>query len=152
MKWGRTVTDPFSNQIHASCVLIDGQGVLITGPSGSGKSDLALRLIDSGGVLVADDRCNLDKNDDRVLVRCPEAIRGRMEVRGIGIVEMPVADEAEIKLVVDLVGRSEVERMPETGARSVDLLGIPVPRLITHAFDASATAKVRLAIRLASGE
>ena len=101
-------------QVHATCVDIDGTGVLIRGPSGSGKSDLALRLIDAGARLVADDRTVLTLDGDRVMVTSPPEIDGLFEVRGQGVIRLPCIEGAVLGLVVDLVGPEEVERLPES--------------------------------------
>jgi len=136
--------------VHATAIAIDGAGVLLRGPSASGKSDLALRLIDRGARLVADDRTVLTLRDGCVEASAPPEIEGRMEVRGIGIVPVPSCGVATLRLVVDLVRAAEVERMPrETGAA---LLGVHVPMMRLDPFEASAAAKVRLAIRLTPDE
>jgi len=136
--------------VHATAIAIDGAGVLLRGPSASGKSDLALRLIDRGARLVADDRTVLTLRDGCVEASAPPEIEGRMEVRGIGIVRVPRCGVATLRLVVDLVPAAEVERMPrETSAA---LLGVHVPMMRLDPFEASAAAKVRLAIRLTPDE
>lgn len=135
-------------QIHASCVELGGTGVLLLGDSGSGKSDLALRLIDAGGRLVADDRTDLNRNGDRLVASPPAAIAGRIEIRGVGIVPLTHVSEAPVALAVDLVAPDRVERLP--AARSRAWLGVEVPLLAIAAFEASAAAKVRLAAREAA--
>ncbi len=101
-----------SVNIHATCVRFGGAGVLLIGRSGAGKSDLALRLIGRGAILVADDRCDMSVERDRLVARAPRTIAGLLEVRGVGIVTLPHAPRAAIALVVDLSGR--VERLPES--------------------------------------
>ncbi|ALJ38726.1 aldolase [Azospirillum sp. Sp 7] len=118
-------------------------GVLLRGPSGSGKSDLALRMIDAGALLVADDRVELRVDRGRLMARAPAALAGLLEVRGVGIMPMPTVTEVEIRLVVDLVPRDAVERLPEEEA--AELLDRPVPRLALCPFDASTPAKLKLA-------
>jgi len=135
-------------QVHGSCVAIDGSGVLLRGPSGRGKSDLALRLIDGGARLVADDRVDLRVSGGMLTASSPVPIAGRLEVRGIGILEVPSAASAPLYLVVDLVEREEVERLPEP--RTTSFLGIDVPLIRLVALDASAAAKARLAARMAA--
>jgi len=131
--------------VHGTTVEISGQGVLIRGVPGSGKSDLALRLIDGGGYLVADDQTWLAVDAGRVVARPPETIAGLLEVRGLGLVRLPYRASASLSLVVDLVGDGTViERLPEPS--HVDLMGIAVPRIDLAPFEASATAKVRLAV------
>jgi len=134
-------------QLHGSCVAIDGRGVLLRGPSGRGKSDLALRLIDAGARLVADDRVDLRAAGGLLNASAPEPIAGRLEVRGVGIVEVPCVAAAPLGLVVDLVEREDLERLPEP--RTASFLGISVPLMRLVALEASAAAKVRLALRTA---
>jgi HPr kinase/phosphorylase len=138
--------------IHGTAISVDGVGVLIRGPSGSGKSDLALRMIDCGAYLVADDRIILEPIDGALEARGPVTLQGKIEVRGLGVVSLPetkVAPVVKIELVVDLSeSRDEIERMPE--ALPVELDGVELPRLRLWPFEASAVAKVRLAIRLKS--
>ena len=134
--------------VHASCVSIDGAGVLLRGPPGSGKSDLALRLIDGGGRLVSDDQVKLTKRGGRVLAEAPAEIAGRMEVRGVGIVKLddgcfepsPVA----LALVCDLVRPDSVDCLPD--AAHCDFLGISISLIALAPFEASAVAKLRLVV------
>lgn len=136
---------PAMLRLHATCIAIDGRGVLLRGASGAGKSDLALRLIDQGADLVADDQVDLFDVDGVLRAAAPAAIAGRMEVRGIGVVPMPCLPNAEIVLLVDLVPPDAVERMPEP---SVCRLGrFDVPALALAPFEASTAAKIRLAVR-----
>lgn len=131
--------------IHGTCVAVDGAGVLLCGPSGSGKSDLALRLIDAGAFLVADDLIKLIREGTGLVVHTPGRLAGRMEVRGLGIVAVPHIRRAPLVLIVDLVAPEAVERLPEASTRSH--LGLKVPLLRLNAFEPSAPAKVRLAAR-----
>lgn len=134
-----------ASQIHATAVAIGGVAVLLRGPSGSGKSDLALRLIQAGAVLVADDRCDLSVARGRLFVSAPPAIRGLLEVRGLGILAMRHRAKAPVSLVVDLVKRGAVERLPP--ARRCRLATVTLPLLRLAPFEASAPAKVVLAVR-----
>jgi HPr kinase/phosphorylase len=140
-----SVTQATSFQIHANCVVLDGAGVLLRGASGAGKSDLALRLIERGAVLVADDRVDLVSRGVALIASAPAALRGRMELRGVGIVDMPSMPEAPVVLLVDLVDADAVERLPAPEA--VVLLGHAVPRLALPAFEASTPAKIAVALR-----
>jgi serine kinase of HPr protein (carbohydrate metabolism regulator) len=135
--------------IHACCVSCDGTGVLLRGPSGAGKSDLALRLIDLGADLVADDQVELRCHDDRLLAGPPPSLAGLLEVRGLGILRFPYRAEVELGLVVDLVDDDDVERLPEPAATV--LLGRSLPCHRLSARPASAPNKVRLAVRQISG-
>src|SRR5438477_11549915 len=112
---------------HGTCVEINGMAVLLRGPSGAGKSDLALRLIDGGARLVADDQVELRRAGERVLVTAPAAIAGLIEVRGVGIIRLQPVTEATLALLVDLVPLPEVDRFPAT--RCEDVLGLAVPSI-----------------------
>jgi HPr kinase/phosphorylase len=104
-------------------VALGGQGVLIMGASGSGKSALALALMAHGAALVADDRTILTRTESQVLARCPEAIKGVIEARGIGLLRADTVETAPICLIVDL-DRAEDQRLPPK--RQCDLLGLPI--------------------------
>ena len=134
--------------VHATAVAIGGRAVLLRGPSGSGKSDLALRLIDAGAELVSDDQSLLERRGDTIVVGAPPTIAGLIEVRGVGIVRLNRAAEATLALVADLVAPEAVERLPERRfARILDIL-IPLSQIAP--FEASAEAKLRLALRATS--
>lgn len=120
------------------------RGVLIEGPSGVGKSDLALRALDAGWSLVADDRTLVWTSGGQVFGRAAPALAGLIEARGVGVVAAPARDFAPVHLVVRCVETSEVERMPEVQAR--DLLGVAIPQLDLAAREASAPAKLAQAL------
>jgi HPr kinase/phosphorylase len=130
--------------VHGTTVALEGKGVLLRGPSGSGKSDLALRLIDGGARLIADDQTELTHAPDGVVARSPASIAGRMEVRGLGILRVPTAPSAPLRLVIDLVEPDRVERLPEP--QFCDYLQCSLPLLALAPFEASAPAKIRLAL------
>ena len=138
-------------RIYGTCVALSGLGVLLRGPSGSGKSDLALRLIDGGAKLVADDHVELSLDAaGRVMARVPKPLAGLLEVRGIGILRMETVRTAPIGLVVDLTPDDQVERLPEI--ETCVLLDQPIRRLALAPFHCSTPAKVRLAAsRLSAG-
>jgi len=136
--------------VHGTAIEIEGAGILLRGPSGSGKSDLALRLIDSGATLVADDRVVLSRRAGQVLAGVPDTIAGKMEVRGLGIVSVPASGPLPLRLVVDLTAPHEVERLPK--AAETVLLGVALPLMHLAPFEPSAPAKLRLALRLAPRE
>lgn len=132
-----------SENLHASTVARDGRAVVIAGVSGSGKSDLALRLIDQGFSLVSDDRTLVRRDHGKLVASAPLTIRGKIEIRGIGIVELPSIDDVPVALAVDL--SSQLERLPEEGQERT-ILGIPVPLVRVDAMTASAAAKVAIAL------
>jgi serine kinase of HPr protein (carbohydrate metabolism regulator) len=136
--------------VHATAIAIDRLAVLLRGPSGAGKSDLALRLIDGGARLVADDQVELRRAGERVFVTAPAALAGLIEVRGVGIFRVEAVAEAMLALLVDLVPCAEVDRLPE--ARCEDVLGIAVPSIALSPFEASAAAKLRLALSAFSAD
>jgi serine kinase of HPr protein (carbohydrate metabolism regulator) len=131
-------------QIHGACVAFGLRGVLLRGASGAGKSDLAFRLTGLGARLVADDQVSLGLEGGRLVAFAPAALSGLLELRGLGLAAMPAAVRAELALVVDLVPRDAVPRLPEP--RYATLLGLDLPLLALHAFDLTAAEKVRLAL------
>jgi HPr kinase/phosphorylase len=131
--------------IHATAVAIDGHGVLLRGQSGAGKSDFALRLIDAGALLVTDDQSVLSRRGDALIVSAPKRISGLMEVRGIGIMRVEALTEAPVVMVAELVRPEQIDRMPER--RREEILGLSVPVIAVTPFEASAPAKLRLALR-----
>src|SRR6266576_2932229 len=100
--------------VHASTIASDGRAVLITGPSGSGKSDLTLRLLDRGFTLVSDDQTIVRKDGSRLLASAPPTIAGKLEIRGIGIVEMERVEDVPVALLVELT--SDISGFPTTVA------------------------------------
>jgi serine kinase of HPr protein (carbohydrate metabolism regulator) len=132
-----------SENLHASTVALDGRAVLICGPSGSGKSDLALRLLDRGFTLVSDDRTILRKQDDRIIATAPDTIKGKLEVRGVGIIDMEMVSNVPVALVVELT--SDIQRMPDDSRERL-ILGAGIPLINVDALTASASSKVELAL------
>jgi len=130
--------------LHASCVELNQAGVVLLGPSGSGKSDLALRLIDGGARLVADDRLAVMRADEQLLGRPAAALAGLLEVRGFGIVRLPYGAVCRLALAVDLDPGVRPDRLPEPAPFL--LLGLALPRLRLDPRAPSACAKVRLAL------
>lgn len=133
-----------TERLHASSVAIGGRAVLIEGSTGSGKSDLALRLIDRGASLVSDDYTLVRRDRDRLLASAPPTIAGKIEVRGIGIVEMGFVEDVPVALIVRL--SETVERMPlDDESRMIAEVRVPVIALAGH--EASTPIKVELALR-----
>ena len=128
-----------SENLHASTVALNGRAVLICGPSGSGKSDLALRLLDRGFTLVSDDRTILRKQADRIIATAPETIKGKLEVRGVGIVDMEAVSNVPVALVVELT--SDIQRLPDDSRERL-ILGAAIPLIDVDALTASAPSKV----------
>jgi HPr kinase/phosphorylase len=136
--------------LHASSVARDGDAVLLLGPPGSGKSDLVLRLLQSGWCLVADDQVALRADRGELRPEAPEALRGLLEVRGLGIIgPFPLAVAPVLRLVARLLPRAEIPRLPVPERWSAE--GIVLPAIRLHGLDASAPAKLALALDLVLG-
>lgn len=136
--------------VHGTCVAFGGHAVLLRGAPGAGKSDLALRLIDGGATLVADDRVRLVRDGDLVVAAPPGALAGMLEIRGIGLFELPHAGPLPLRLIADLVAPDVPERLPEPA--SCEYLGCRIRRVAVAPFEASALAKLRIAAYAAAGE
>jgi hypothetical protein len=128
--------------VHASCVAIRGRAVLLAGRSGAGKSDLALRLIDRGAELVSDDYTELWRVGDSLLASAPARIAGKIEARGVGILEMAAAEGVPVCLYADL-DRSP-ERLPE--AATIRLATLDIPLVALAALEPSAPLKLEYAL------
>lgn len=128
---------------NASCVAIGGHGLLIEGPPGSGKSSLALALIDRGAQLVGDDGMALAMRDGRIWAAPPPRITGQLEIRGVGIVALP-ATSAPLCLSLQLV--AEAPRLPEPDRRLI--LEAELPRLRFVAAAPEAALRAEWALRL----
>jgi hypothetical protein len=120
------------------------RGVLIEGASGAGKSDLALKALERGWMLVADDRTLVWSEAGRLWGRAPDALAGLIEARGVGVVQAKQLQFAEIVLVVRCVEAAEIGRMPDPAAWSK--LGVSLPLVALAAFEESATAKLDQAL------
>lgn len=132
--------------VHATTVDIAGLGVLILGESGAGKSDLALRLIGGGALLVADDQTDVAVVGDTLRATSPATISGLIEARGVGVLRAPVKAATRLRLAVSLIATLP-ERMPESRAWSLPGHTKPsIPLIELGAFEASAVEKVRRAL------
>lgn len=139
--------------VHGTAIAIGGRAALIRGTSGAGKSDLALRCLGLGPSALLPGPVQLVSDDQVVLVRqglalrasAPEPIRGLLEVRGIGILNVGWVDDCELRLVVDLVADGACERLPERDS-TVAIAGVLLPRIAISPFEASAPLKLALAL------
>jgi HPr kinase/phosphorylase len=142
--------------IHGSCVAIGGSGVLLVGKPGSGKSDLVLRLLDHrgsgitdnvrGAQLVSDDQVAITLEDGKLMSSAPEALSGKLEIRGLGIVSVPAIRQVELKLAVRLTPAGEIERMPDLQQSFMEVLGVKLPLILIDPEKASAPARIRAAL------
>ena len=136
------MTGPVDELVHASCVAIGGRAVLLAGRAGAGKSDLAMRLIDRGAMLVSDDYTELRRSGDRLLARAPATIAGRLELRGVGVIELSAAADVPVCLHADL--ERPPQRLPE--AATIRLAGQDIPSVAIAALEASAPLKLEQAL------
>ena len=135
--------------IHASCVAIDDVAVLLAGAAGAGKSDLALRLIDAGAALVADDQTLIARDGDALLASAPPSIAGLIEVRHVGLLRVPFVASAKVGLYLDLAPPDEmIERLPDEDF--IALENMRVRRLRLPAFAASTPAKICAVLKYAA--
>lgn len=130
---------------HASCVEFNGKGILIIGESGSGKSDLTLRLIDAGGILIGDDYVELDIKNNEIVVKPAPNIEGMIEVRGIGLIEMVFKEECVLNLALELTDRKQIERLPEVVYFEYE--GVRIPQYKFDPFALSAIPKIKLLLK-----
>lgn len=136
--------DTSSLLLHASAVRLWDKGILLLGRSGSGKSDLALRLIDAGATLIADDQVRLFRSGGQLLAQAPEQLLGLIEIRGIGIMRLPHTSGA-LDLAVDFEEADQQDRLPEpdkTGWHGIDL-----PKITIDPHASSAVARIKTVLR-----
>jgi len=131
-----------ADTMHATAVSVSGAGVLLVGRPGSGKSDLAFRLIDRGALLIADDRVLLSAEGGRLILSAPPAIAGLLEVRGVGLQRMAHANRVNAAALFDL--EAVPDRLPEPATRSI--CGINLPIFALSPFEASAPLKLELTV------
>jgi len=142
--------------IHGTCLALDSAGVLLLGSPGSGKSDLALRLIDQPGDglsgetraarLVADDQVAIRRAGSTLIATAPAALAGLLEIRGLGLARLPALPEVVLRLAVRLTPAAEIERLPDLARARMDILGVGLPLILLDPLSASAPARVRAAL------
>lgn len=140
-----TETSQIHDQIHGTCIAIDETAVIFLGPSGSGKSDLALRLIDEGATLIADDRIDISANEKNLTATAPQQIAGLLEVRGMGIARIDYKQQGDVALAFEMATPEHIERLPHPAFW--EALDCQIPLMKLDPFAPSACAKVRLAIK-----
>ena len=130
--------------IHGTSVAYKGCGFLIRGKPGSGKSDLALRIIMDGGKLIADDQTMLHVETGKLIATCPDPIKSKLEVRGIGIIDLKSkhCDSHQVDVIIDLKAGDEIERLPEPGFAVIQ--GMKIPKYDLDATTASSLDKIKL--------
>ena len=131
--------------IYATAVFYQDSGILIRGPSGSGKSDLAIRLIEDGANLIADDYVRIDTAGNKILLSPPKNIAGLIEVRGIGIINMESIKDVPLRVIFDLKPTSSINRMPENLTEIIEGISIPVVEI--SAFECSVLSKIKIFLR-----
>lgn len=142
--------------LHGTCLAIGADGVLLLGKPGSGKSSLALRLIDQPGSglsgvmrsarLVADDQVSIRRAGESLIAEAPAALASRLEIRGLGIATLTALPAVNLRLAVRLTPAAEIERLPDLAAARMDILGIALPLILLDAGDAAAPARLRAAL------
>ncbi len=147
-----------STILHGTCLSVDGEGVLLLGPPGAGKSDLALRLVDQPGLgidgvlrharLVADDQVVITRRSGGLQASAPAMLKGKLEIRGLGIAALPAEDDVALRLAVRLESSAGIERLPDLAGSRLDILGFGLPLVQIDPLAASAPARVRAALDL----
>lgn len=148
------VLDGAVERLHATAIAVGNRAVLIRGISGSGKSDLALRCLATQGSpfakgpakLVADDQVMIMRQDTRLIAYAPETLVGKMEVRGLGIIEVETVQDVDIALVAEITPKDAIARYPDPWPM-LPLLGLRIPVLRVAAFEASAPLKILAALQ-----
>ena len=130
---------------HGTAVSYNGSGILILGPSGSGKSDLALRLINEGADLIADDQVLIKLVGKALQLSAPDSISGLIEVRGVGIIKIKPVCYIPLSLIVEIKSGAQLERIPIMKKDLIEKILIPVIKL--DAFEGSAIAKIKILLK-----
>lgn len=146
---------PETLRLHATTIALNGTAVMIRGASGSGKSDLALQILESPGTglsghvftttLIADDQTVLRREGNTILASCPETIAGLLEVRGLDVIAVEAVQNVPLALVVDLKPFSQIERLPQPEDMQTQILGINIPAIAIDPSTPSAAARLRVA-------
>ena len=131
--------------LHGTAIAWHGRGILLRGPSGTGKSDLALRVIAAGGMLVADDQVLAQNTKAGIIAAPPPQIAGLIELRGVGLMRLPYLSSVRLAIVFDLVPPGTAERLPDLGRMVV--AGISLPCGVVAPFEASAVEKMVAVLR-----
>ena len=129
-------------QVYATAVAYRGFGILIRGPSGSGKSDLALRLIDDGANLIADDQVIIESVREELYLSSPDTISGLIEVRGFGVIKIESVRDVKLGLIVDLDPSFKTQRSPKMKEELIKNIIVPVINM--KAFESSVLARIKL--------
>jgi serine kinase of HPr protein (carbohydrate metabolism regulator) len=129
--------------MHGTTIAIDGRGILLCGASGAGKSDLALRMIEAGAELVADDQTALSVEAGTLYAQAPDALQGLLEVRGVGILTLPFRQKVALALIATLTN-DPIDRLPDHAQDSIE--GVTLPSMALSPFEASAPIKLKFAL------
>jgi HPr kinase/phosphorylase len=142
-------------RLHATTLSLNGTAVMIRGPSGSGKSDLALQVLESNGTgltgriiataLVADDQSLLRREGNTILASCPDTIAGLLEVRGHDVLQLEAVQNVPLVLVVDVRPFTQIERLPQPEDMRTQILGIDIPNIMIDPAKPSAASRLRVA-------
>ncbi len=125
---------------HGTSLIIGGKGVLLRGKSGAGKSDLALRLIHQGATLIADDQTEIVHHGDTLTMTVPKALQGKLEIRGVGIIDIDFCPKHSLDLLINLKNWKDIERLPEEIKENLE--GVSLPRYDIDPFEISAVEKI----------
>lgn len=136
--------------VYGNCIDFDGNGIIILGKSSMGKSDLTYRLIENHGAnLVSDDHIIIEKEENNLIAKTVENIKGLIEIRNIGIIKISHIEKTKIKLIIELEKQENLERMPEDEFLEID--GIKIKKIKLDAFEQSTELKIITALKIELG-